>query len=190
MLDVTTHFEKFPVLETERCILREITLEDTPDCFAYMSEDAVTKYLPWDTAETLEDAQTRMQRNIGMFYEKTGYTWGIVNKENNKMMGMCLLFHLNTEHHRAELGYALGSSWWRQGFAFEVTTRVVDFAFTDMDFHSLEAHIDPENVGSAKLLEKLGFVREAYFRENFYDAKTETFGDTAIFSLLKSGWEK
>ncbi|MEM6530324.1 MAG: GNAT family protein [Chloroflexota bacterium] len=52
------------------------------------------------------------------------------------------------------------------------------------------ARIDPANVGSQKLLEKLGFVQEGYFRENYYDENTGTFGDTAMFSLLESGWKK
>ncbi|GAB5492472.1 MAG: GNAT family N-acetyltransferase [Phototrophicaceae bacterium] len=190
MLDVSDKLATFPQLETERCILREITEDDLQDMFEFMSDGKVTQYLPWNTATTLEMPRKYIDRYQTIFAEQTGVIWGIINKEHNKMMGTCLLFNFNLPHFRAELGYALGSSWWRQGFMLEVTSRVVDYAFTNLHFHSLEAHIDPNNIGSESLLKKLGFVQEAYFREDYYDKDTETFTDTAIFSLLETGWDK
>lgn len=190
MLDIAHHFETFPELETERCILRAITMDDSQDVFDYISDDKVTKYLPWDTATKLEEAEERITRYQRMFNQQTGIVWGIVNKENHKLMGMCLLFHLVLDHHRGEIGYALGSRWWRQGFMLEVATAVLDYCLNEIGFHSLEAKIDPNNIGSQGLLEKLGFVQEGYFREDFYDATLDKFTDTAVFSLLKSNWRK
>ena len=190
MLDVSDKLATFPELETERCILRPITYDDVPDFFEVMSDDQVTQYLPWETATNLDMPKEYVKRYQKMFEEQKGIIWGIVNKDNGKLMGNCLLFNFNLPHHRAELGYALGSAWWRQGFMLEVTTRVVDYAFNNLSFHSLEAHIAPQNTGSHKLLEKLGFVQEAYFRENFYNAEQNKFEDDAVFSLLKSDWVK
>lgn len=190
MLDVSKKLATFPELETERCILRAITLDDVRDMFEFMSDDKVTQYLPWETATTLEMPKGYVQRYQTMYEEQKGLVWGIINKKHQKMMGTCLLFNFKLAHHRAELGYALGSAWWRQGFMLEVTSRVVDYAFSDLGFHSLEAHIDPENVGSHGLLEKLGFVQEAYFHESFYNPDLDTFEDNAVFSLLKSKWSK
>ena len=190
MLDVSTQLMSFPELETERCLLRAITYDDIPDFFEIMSDDSVTQYLPWETATSFDMPKEYVKRYEVMFKEQKGVIWGIINKENNKMMGNCLLFHFNLAHHRAELGYALGSGWWRQGIMLEVTSKVVDYAFNKLNFHSLEAHIDPANTGSHKLLEKLGFVQEGYFRENFYNAEQDIFEDDAVFSLLKSDWAK
>ncbi len=52
--------------------------------------------------------------------------------------------------------------------------------------HSVEAQIEPNNTGSRRVLEKLGFVQEGYFRENFF--VNDAFTDTAVFSLLKADW--
>lgn len=190
MLDISDRLTNFPELETERCILRAITPNDIHDVFEYMSDDKVTQYLPWTTASTLDEAQERMDRYLIMFEKQTGIVWGIVNKSNNKLMGIFLLWQFVLPHFRAEIGYALGSKWWRQGFTMEVASTVLDYGFNDLKFHSMEAHIDPENIGSQRLLEKLGFVQEAYFRENYYDKNLDEFTDTAVFSLLKSTWHK
>ena len=188
MLDITPTFTNVPVLETERCILRKIVLDDVHDIFEVASDDSVTQYLPWETATTLEDAKNRIEHYMSAIEEQTILTWGIVNKSNNQLIGICLMFNFSLTHFRAEIGYALGSKWWRKGFMLEATSKVIDYAFNNMGFHSLEALIAPENVGSQRLLEKLGFIQEGYFRENYYDKDIDAFTDTAVFSLLKSTW--
>ncbi|MBP6649301.1 MAG: GNAT family N-acetyltransferase, partial [Bacteroidia bacterium] len=70
----------------------------------------------------------------------------------------------------------------KQGIMAEALLKVLDYGFKTMKLHSVEANVNPENAGSINLLEKSGFVREAYFRENYYyDGK---FLDSAIYSLL------
>ncbi len=190
MLDISQTFAQFPMLETERCLLRELTLNDSQDLFALVRDEAVTRYLPWETATTLDEAEQRIQRYLKHFEEQTAIVWGIENKSNQRLIGICLLLRFALADHRTELGYALGKQWWGQGFASEATRAVVEYGFRGMNFHSMEAHISPANIGSQKVLEKLGFVQEAYFRENYYDANLDTFEDTAVFSLLKSVWCK
>jgi len=190
MLDLTDIFTNFPMLETERCILRAIRPDDIQDIFEFMSDDSVTQYLPWDTASTLDDATNQIQRYVTGIENQTILTWGIINKSNHKLIGICLMFNFSLPHFRAEIGYALGSTWWRQGFMLEVTSKVLNYAFNDLGFHSLEAHITPENIGSQRLLERHGFVQEGYFRENYYEKNLDEFTDTAVYSLLKSTWSK
>jgi ribosomal-protein-alanine N-acetyltransferase len=64
----------------------------------------------------------------------------------------------------------------------EALIKVIDYGFNEMKLHSIEAHINPENAASAAILEATGFVREAYFKEDFF-YKGE-FSDTAIYSKL------
>lgn len=65
---------------------------------------------------------------------------------------------------------------------FEAIQTVIEFGFEKMKLHSIEANINPENIASKKLLEKAGFIKEAYFKENhFFNGK---FIDTEVFSLL------
>ena len=72
------------------------------------------------------------------------------------------------------------------GIMPEAVGAIVRFGFEHMGLHSVEAQIEPNNQGSRRVLEKLGFVQEGYFRQNyFFDGE---FTDTAVFSLLKSDW--
>ncbi len=70
----------------------------------------------------------------------------------------------------------------------EAVSTMLTFGFTMMGLHSVEAQMAPENTASRRVLEKLGFVQEGYFRENYYDVRTARFTDTAVFSLLKANW--
>ncbi len=70
----------------------------------------------------------------------------------------------------------------------EADGAMLRFGFEHMGLHSVEAQIEPNNTGSRRVLEKLGFVQEGYFRENFF--VNDTFTDTAVFSLLKTDWLK
>ena len=75
-----------------------------------------------------------------------------------------------------------------KGVMTEALGAMLDFGFTRMGLHSVEAQIHPANSGSRRVLEKLGFVQEGYFRENFLDPVEARFTDTAVFSLLSATW--
>jgi ribosomal-protein-alanine N-acetyltransferase len=92
------------------------------------------------------------------------------------------------EHSRAEIGYELAPEWWGRGAMTEALGAALRFGFTSMGLHSVEAHIHPDNTGSQRVLEKLGFVQEGYFRENYNDLVEGRFTDTAVFSLLSTTW--
>ncbi len=98
------------------------------------------------------------------------------------MIGTIGLWRIIKEHYRAEIGYMLLPEHWKKGFAKEAVLKVVEYGFDEMKLHSIEAHINPKNAASAGLLEITGFVREAYFKEDFFF--NGAFEDTAIYSLL------
>lgn len=188
MLDTATIFKVFPVLETKRCLLREVSDDDAEALFRILSSPDVSRYLGRHPLTTHEEVMLRINTYRKTFEEKTGITWMIVDRTQGQLIGTCVLWHLDAAHHRAELGYILASEYWGQGIIPEVAEAVVSFGFTQIGLHSMEAHIAPANAGSRRVLEKLGFVQEGYFRENFYSPVTEGFEDTAVFSLLKSTW--
>ena len=108
--------------------------------------------------------------------------WGISFHETPEMIGNISFHRIEKENHRAEIGYMLHPKHWRQGIINEAMKAVLDYGFSVMNLHSIEANINPENVASSNLLKKRGFVKEAYYKENyFFDGK---FIDTEIYSLL------
>lgn len=188
MLDLTPVFATFPTLETERYMLRAVTLEDAPDIFHILSDPRVMRYLARQPMTSLEEAVQRVQSHHTTFQNQEGIIWGVASREGGQLIGTCVFWHLNKEHFRAEVGYILGAEWWGQGVMTEAVSAVLTFGFTTMGLHSVEAQLDPENDASRRLLEKLGFVQEGYFRENYYDPIEKKFTDTAVFSLLKPTW--
>lgn len=188
MLDLSSVFATFPVLETERFVLRAIRPDDVDDIFTLLSDDRVARYLPDPPYTTVEQAQQRMRRFKNQFEDQIAIPWIISPRETGRLIGTCTLFSILTAHYRAEIGYMILPSWWRKGAVTEVASAVLDYAFDAMNLHSVEARIDPENIASKSLLAKLSFVQEGYFREDFYDIAQEKFADTAVFSLLKAIW--
>ena len=88
------------------------------------------------------------------------------------------------EHYRAEIGYLLSDAFQRRGIMQEAITAAINYGFNVMRLHSIEANVNPGNTASIMLLEKNKFMREAYFRENFY--YNGKFMDSLVYSLLTS----
>ena len=87
---------------------------------------------------------------------------------------------------RSEVGYALGRSYWGNGYMHEAMHALVDHAFRAMKMHRLEADIDPRNEASAKSLARLGFTREGLLRERWIVGGE--ISDSALYGLLASEW--
>ncbi|GAB4209538.1 MAG: GNAT family protein [Roseiflexaceae bacterium] len=189
MLDLTTAFTTFPVLETERLVLRALTLDDADAMFASRSDPQVIRYFGTLPMTAHEQAAEQIERVLTDYREQNGIRWAITRRGDDYMIGSCGFWRLVKPHFRAELGYDLLPQWWGQGIMTEAIMAVLRFAFTTMGLHSIEAQIHPDNIASRRVLEKLGFVQEGYFRENYYDVVEERFTDTAVFSLLKSEFE-
>lgn len=190
MLDLTAAFAAFPTLETERFLLRAVTLDDVADIFRIMSDPRVTRYFGTPPMTGSEQAQQRVQAIQTAFQEQAGVRWAIAERVSGQLIGSAGFWRLIKPHDRAEVGYELAPEWWGQGVMPEALAAMLDFGFARMGLHSVEAQIHPDNSGSRRVLEKLGFVQEGYFHENFYDPVDAQFTDTAVFSLLSAAWER
>lgn len=176
-------FIPFPVLTTDRLLLREMTLPDAPCILRLRSNEEVMKYINRPLTRTLEDAQAWIGVVVSTLQKAEGITWCIALKETpSEPVGTIGLWRIEKENYRAEIGYMLEPSLQGKGIMYEAIQKVVDFGFRQMGLHSIEGQLDPRNIASAKVLEKAGFVREAYFKENYYHHGS--FADTAVYSLL------
>jgi len=177
------NFLPFPVLKTDRLLLRQVTARDADTIFSLRSNDEVMKYIPRPYLKNREDALEL----IAVFDDKIengiGINWGIAFlEEPEKIMGIIGHYRIKPEHYRAEVGYMLFPEYSKKGIVSEALQKVVDYGFDEMKLHSIEAILDPENKGSEKVLLKNGFVKEAHLIENeFYEGR---FLDTMIYSKL------
>ena len=181
-------FKPFPLIETERLRLRKISRKDVNEIFFLRSDKRVLHYLDKAPAKTKKDAYDFIKIVHDAEKNVDGITWGITLKNIEKIIGTIGFWRMQKEHYRAEIGYILHPDYWGKGITQEAITVVIKYGFEVMKLHSIEANVNPDNAASIRLLEKNGFVREAYFKENYYfDGK---FLDSAIYSLIISDYEK
>lgn len=180
---INIDFSIFPILHTDRLILKEITENDAQILFEMRSNQDLMKYIDRPKPDSIDDIYDLIQKMKTMKSKGEGISWGIYKKEQPDLkIGNIGLFRIIAEHYRAEIGYMLNTANHQQGIMYEAILKVIEFGFIQMNLHSIEANINPENIASRKLLEKTGFVREAYFKENyFFNGK---FIDSEIYSLL------
>jgi ribosomal-protein-alanine N-acetyltransferase len=179
---LTINFSPFPNLETERLLLRRVDSNDIKEIFALRSNPETMKYIPRPLVKTDEEALEHINMIDSKIDSNEGINWAIMLKDNPKLIGIIGHYRIKPENYRAELGYMLLPEYHGKGIVSEAVKEAVKYAFNVMNLHSIEAIIAPENYGSAKVLEKNGFVKEAHLRENeFYEGR---FLDTVIYSIL------
>jgi len=177
------NFHPFPEIKTERLLLRRLKKEDAEEIFKLRSDENVMRYIGKDLATSLSEAREFITNVNESWMANNGITWAIALQEKpGTLIGTLGHWRLIKEHFRAEIGYMLQPQYWKKGIMKEALLKVIDYGFAEMKLHSIEAHINPENVASAAILEATGFVREAYFKEDFF--YKGVFSDTAIYSRL------
>ena len=177
------NFHPFPIIKTERLILRQITNDDAPEILFLRSNKDVMQYIDRPKTKTIEEAEAWIQMVEDSLNSNAGIAWAItLASVPDKLIGNVSFWRIIKQHYRAEIGYMLSPVHWRTGIMKEALLAVHDFGFKKMQLHSIEAHINPANAASAAILEAVGYVREAYFKEDYYF--NGDFIDTAIYSLL------
>ncbi len=183
---VNIDFSIFPTLYTERLILKAITAQDAAALYAMRSNPSIMQFIDRPIPKSVDDVLALIEKMALMKTNGEGISWGIFKKEDPTMqIGNIGFFKIMSEHYRAEVGYMLNTEEHQKGIMFEALEKVIEFGFKNIQLHSIEANINPQNIASQKLLEKAGFVREAYFKENYFF--NGQFIDTAIYSLLNKG---
>ncbi len=175
------NFDPFPVIETERLVLRQITIADANDIFELRSNPEAMKYIGRPRPKVVADVHDLI---ANMNELSVRIQWGVTMKGENKVIGTIGYHVIEKQHYRAEIGYMLGIGYWKKGLMSEAIIAVVNFGFEKIGLHSVEARIDPENELSAKILERNGFNKEGHIKENFF--YNNKFTDTGIYSTLKS----
>jgi len=179
---LTVNFTPFPVLFTERLILKQILDEDADQLFGLRSDMEIMKYIPRKPAETIQDAQQLLRHFDEVIHSNEKITWGIFIKETVQLIGTIGYVNIHKENYRAEMGYLLSREYHGRGIMTEALKAIINYGFCDMQLHSIEAIVHPDNHSSIRLLEKHQFVKEAYLKDNqFFDGK---FIDSVIYSLI------
>jgi [ribosomal protein S5]-alanine N-acetyltransferase len=169
-------------IETERLKIREFEINDWKAIFEYTSNQDVMKYIP-EGVFTETDAKDFVKKNIGEKAEK----FPVLLKENLTPIGH-IVFHRYFGEHTYEIGWVFHPSYYNRGFASEAAKGVLKYAFEELKLHRIIATCQPENIGSYRVMEKIGMRREGYFKKCIPDG--DGWWDEYFYAILEEEWER
>ncbi len=175
-------------LETERLLLRDITIDDKQAIFDYRSDAETNKFQSW-IPENLEEVESFIQRNNKDFnLPESWYQVLITDKDTKTVIGDIGIHFFENENLQVELGITLSKNFHGKGYASEALKAVIGFLFTNFGKHRIMASIDPDNVDSIRLMEKVGLRKEAHFVKSLF--WKNNWVDDVIYAVLREEWLK
>lgn len=179
-------FSKIPTVYTDRLILRRMKPTDADDMFEYAKRQDVTEFLRWYPHQSIRYTSDYLKYVSARYKLGDFYDWAVIEKESGKMIGTCGFTSFDLPHDCAEIGYVLNPDFHGRGYATEAAKRVIDFGFTELNLHRIEAKFMKENTASLHVMEKLGMTLEGYRRDGMLiKQKYRTIG---ICSILREEW--
>ncbi|MGI4860969.1 MAG: GNAT family N-acetyltransferase [Janthinobacterium lividum] len=170
-------------LTTPRLILRPLRDEDASALFAVWSDAEAMRYFSFPVMQRLEQATDRIASKSKRSDDGENLICALVLRATGEVIGDCTLCRPDVSNRRAEIGFCLQRLHWGRGYMREATSALLDHAFGALHLHRIEADIDPRNDASARLLERLGFIREGLLRERWRVGGEVS--DSALYGLLK-----
>ncbi len=174
-----------PTLRSARLRLRPFTDGDLDELFSLHRKPAVLRY--WDAPPWRQRAQAErfVERCAQMKRDGIAARLAIELAASGGFIGWCSIA-CNPAFRSAKIGYCLDDTAWGQGFATEAASTLLRWAFDAFDLNRVQAETDTRNAASARVLEKLGFVREGTLRE---DCIVEgVVSDSWVCGLLRREW--
>ena len=143
---------QYPIVETERLLLRPVTLDDAEAMFAYASDKDNTRYT-FPTNQSLEETKN----NIAQFYLANPLgRWGIELKSTGEFIGTIDLHKIDSVLKKVAIGYIINQKYWNQGLTTEANRAVIKLIFEKIGMNKLTALHDKDNPASGKVMEKSG----------------------------------
>ena len=118
-------------------------------------------------------------------FMKNNISFRIILADENRLIGDMGISFTNHNNMQAELGCTLHKDYQKKGYATEALKAIVDYLFGTLDKHRIIASVDPRNTASIQLIERLGFRKEAHFKESYY--LRGDWVDDIIYVQLKTG---
>ncbi|MCD8090255.1 MAG: GNAT family N-acetyltransferase [Clostridiales bacterium] len=174
-------------LETDRLILRKITLDDGPQMFENWASDVkTTSYLSWPTHKTLKDTRAVIHKWIEAYSKPLGYNWGIQLKSTGELIGNIEVTSKNVGQQLCQIAFCIGSKWWNNGYATEACKAVLDFLLNGVGFYVVESQYLAENPAAGKVLMKSGMVKDGVMRKRYMGKKEPMELVMIRYSVVKS----
>ena len=175
-----------PTLQTARLLLRPFDDADADALYAMHSNASVLRY--WDAPPWTE--RVRAERFLAscrqLEADGTGARLAVDRVTDGSLLGWCSLTGWNPDYRSASMGYCFDEVAWGHGYATEAARAVLHWAYDTLDLNRVQAETDTRNLASARVLEKLGFVREGTLREDCI--VNGDVSDSWVYGLLRREW--
>ncbi len=171
-------------IKSERLILRAVQSSDLKALFRYRSDSETNKYQGWipTTTQEVEEFLGNVATEINL--PNTWFQYVIIDTQTMNIVGDVGIHFL--DEYQSEIGCTLEKNKQGLGFATEALTAVIEYLFTNLSKHRIIGSIDPCNSKSIRLLERLGFRKEAHLKESILI--NGKWKDDIIFAILKKEW--
>jgi RimJ/RimL family protein N-acetyltransferase len=175
-------------ITTERLLLRPFGQDDLASFHAIHSDEEVVRWLLNDV-RSLEETRAVLDRKIAAGDPQGEGDWlsaAVVLQGSGELIGDMSLHWASEEHAQGEIGFVFARAHHGKGYATEASRPILDFAFGGLRLHRVIGRLEPRNVGSGRVLEKLGMRREAHFVENEW-IKGE-WQSEVVYAILAREW--
>jgi ribosomal-protein-alanine N-acetyltransferase len=176
-------FHAFPVLETDRLLLRKTAARDMLRIYEDFTDRRILEYFGMLSLQHTDEAVGILEKWKNQYDDQKGIRWAITLKPADTLIGTIGLKKISHEILRAEIGYHLRPEYWRKGIMSEALQAVIDFGFDQLKLRIIEASVFPENEASVKLLEKLNFNKSEQLYQNFFIGNK--YYDTCHYALVR-----
>lgn len=171
------------MLETYRLLLKNITPEYLNHVFSEKTDSEIQLEFGLELIE-FQKLKLRVQGGLETHSVTVNY-FLVIEKLTNRVIGECGYHNLNKLHHKAELFYAMRSDEFKkQGFMSEAVSVVIGYGFNNLNLHRIEVKVAPLNTPSVRIIEKNGFKKEGFLREDYFI--NDKYENSEIYSMLKS----
>jgi len=149
------------VLETDRLILRLLTMDDLDALSVLYRDPDVRKYFPEGTL-TYEETKEELEWIIDVYYGQHGFgLWATIHKKTGEFIGRCGLLPWTIDGRKeVEVAYMLAKPHWGQGLATEAAGAILRYGFEQLEYTRLICLVDPDNQASRRVAQKIGMTLE------------------------------
>ena len=184
-------------LETNRLILRRLTIDDADAMFKnWASDHEVAKFLTWHAHTDVSVSELIINSWLPLYDKPDYYHWTIVLKESMEPVGTIAAVSQQEDINMVHIGYCIGQNWWNKGITSEAFKEIIPFFFEEVGVNRIESRHDPQNPNSGKVMIKCGLQYEGTKRQG--DVNNQGICDAAYYALLakdyfamkeRKGWD-
>lgn len=172
-----------PRLDTERLILRKLTMHDAEDIYSYSRDPEVARHVLWDAHRSIGESRAYLRYMLRKYRMTEAASWGIEWKETGRIIGTIGFMWIQDDNRAAEVGYSLSRTYWGKGIMTEALAAVIEYGFGALRLNRIEAIHELSNPASGAVMRKCGMTCEGTMREKLFNKGK--YVDVDLYAILR-----